>query len=243
MTELNKILPSMNEENCGALYISAVLVCYCAFATGPISKGDLLVCTVDKEAAAHRWLPLIHGVRLIRQTFDPATLFTGLMSPLGSGADPEVDDRRPAYQQDGFPYLDWVGPLQKLRAWVESHQASDSIIYERTLKVLLDIYEANYGNAEGNFEGFSHHRHIFMWLYALNDQFVSCLQRKEPRALLILAYYVPLFNTTLRGWFMDGWAVHIVEAIYPLLDEELRGWLDWPMEVSQQHALARRNSW
>ncbi|KAF4951948.1 hypothetical protein FSARC_12773 [Fusarium sarcochroum] len=233
LAEMNKTLANLNETNCGALYIAAVLVCYCTFAAGPTGPGDLLICIVD-DAAAQRWLPLIHGVRLIRQSIEPATLFTGLMSPLGGGgASPEVEDRRPEYLVKGFPRLDWITPLEKLRLWIASHENPDTALYLRVHKSLCDVYEANYGNAEGVFEGATTNKLVFGWLYRMQDLFVGCLQRKAPQALLLLAYYVPLFQTMKRCWYMDGWAEHLLDNIRGFLSPELLGWLDWPIEVSR----------
>ncbi|KAJ3525927.1 hypothetical protein NM208_g11429 [Fusarium decemcellulare] len=156
------------------------------------------------------------------------------MSPLGGGDEPEVDDRRPEYIVKGFPHVDWIEPLEKLRIWIASHDNPDTILYLRVHKALCDIYEANYGDAEGAFNGPMTDKLVFGWLYRLQDLFVGCLQRKAPQALLLLAYYVPLFNTMTRCWFMDGWATHLLDTVRGLLSPDLLGWLEWPIQVSKQ---------
>ncbi|KAF4977359.1 hypothetical protein FZEAL_6098 [Fusarium zealandicum] len=235
LLELNKTLPSLNETNCGALYVAAVLVCYCIFAAGPSGPDDLLVCLIG-EGPAQRWLPLTHGVRLIRQTIEPATLFTGLMSPLGGGTDPDLDDRRPEYLVRGFPRIDWIEPLESFRVWIASYDSPDTALYLRIHKSLCDIYEANYGNAEETFNGPVTNKIVFGWLYRLQDIFMACLQRKAPQALLLLAYYAPLLTTMRRCWFMQGWAPHLVDTIQGMLSQDLMGWLEWPIDVVRQAA-------
>ncbi|KAK7397659.1 hypothetical protein QQX98_012970 [Neonectria punicea] len=230
LVELNRTLPSLDETNCGALYVSAVLVCYCAFAAGPIGVTDLLVCNVD-DTAPQRWLPLIHGVRLIRQTIEPATLFTGLMEPLGGSPEPD-EDTRPMYLIGGFPHVEWVEPVEKLRKWLESYDTPDTIIYLRALSSLSDIYEANYGDRNGRYSGGTENKFVFGWLYRMHDLFVACLQRKEPQALLILAYYVPLLKTLKKCWFIEGWAKHLLGSIRGMLNPDMLGWLEWPVQVS-----------
>ncbi|KAH8706724.1 hypothetical protein BGZ61DRAFT_493473 [Ilyonectria robusta] len=232
LAELNKTLPSLDETNCGALYVSAVLVCYCAFAAGPTGATDLLVCNVD-DSAPQRWLPLIHGVRLIRQTVEPATLFTGLMEPLGGSPDRD-EDHRPMYLIGGFPHVEWVEPVEKLQKWIESYDTPDTIIYVRALSSLTEIYEANYGGKSGIPGGATHNKFVFGWLYRMHDLFVACLQRKEPQALLIMAYYVPLLRTLKKCWFIDGWSKHLLGTIRGMLNQDVLGWLEWPVQIALQ---------
>lgn len=232
--EMNRTLTNLNEANCGALYVAAVLVCYCTFAAGPTGPDDLLVCVIG-EGISQRWLPVIHGVRLIRQSIEPATLFTGLMAPLGGGGtNSEMEDTRPDFLVMGFTYIDWVGPLEKLRLWIASHENPDTALYLRVHKSLCDVYEANFGNTEGLVQVPMMNKFVFGWLYRMQDLFVGCLQRKAPQALLLMAYYVPLFRTMKRSWFMEGWATHLLETIRGLLSTDLIVWLDWPVEISRQ---------
>ncbi|KAF5595912.1 sterol uptake control 2 [Fusarium pseudoanthophilum] len=222
--EMNRTLTNLNEANCGALYVAAVLVCYCTFAAGPTGPDDLLVCVIG-EGISQRWLPVIHGVRLIRQSIEPATLFTGLMAPLGGGGtNSEMEDAKPDFMVMGFSYIDWVGPLEKLRLWIASHENPDTALYLRVHKSLCDVYEANFGNAEGLVQVPKMNKFVFGWLYRMQDLFVGCLQRKAPQALLLMAYYVPLFRTMKRSWFMEGWATHLLETIRGLLSPDLIEW-------------------
>lgn len=232
LNELTKALTSLNETNCGALYVSAVLVCYCTFAAGPTSLNDLLVCDVS-DGAPQRWLPLIHGVRLIRMSFEPATLFTGLMEPLGGVESAPVEDQRPTYVRDGFPRVDWIEPLDELRRWIASHESPDTIMYLRSSESLADIYEATYGDRDGTYKGVPSNHFIFGWLYRMQDPFVASLRRKEPIALLILAYYAPLLKTLKKCWFLDGWSEHLLTSIGEVLAPDLSGWLQWPLEITR----------
>lgn len=232
LSELTKMLPSLNGTNCGALYVSALLVCYCTFAAGPTSLNDLLVCDVS-DGAPQRWLPLIHGVRLIRMTIEPATLFTGLMEPLGGLETTPVEDQRPTYLRDGFPRIDWIERLDELRKWIASHESPDTITYLRSSESLAEIYEATYGDREGTYKGAPSNHFIFGWLYRMQDPFVTCLRRKEPIALLILAYYAPLLKTLKKCWFLDGWSEHLLTSIGEIVAPDLSGWLQWPLEVTR----------
>ncbi|KAI5466852.1 hypothetical protein BGZ63DRAFT_9706 [Mariannaea sp. PMI_226] len=231
VAELNKMLANLDETNCGALYVSAVLVCYCAFAAGPTSANDLLVCNVS-DGTPQQWLPLMHGVRLIRRSIEPATLFTGLMAPLGAPDEEEEKDHRPMYQIGGFPYVDWIEPLGRVRKWIESYNTPDTIIYIRAHSSLADVYEATYGNENGLFKGPSTDRAVLGWLYRMHELFVACIQRKEPQALVLFAYYVPLLSTLRQCWFVQAWVRHLLEAIRGMLHPDHLPWLDWPIQAA-----------
>lgn len=111
-------------ENCGALYLGAVLTSYCTFASGPASANDLLICTADGDdtqdtgldisTASLSWMPFVYGVRLMRQSFSPDQLFAGPMQAFKPGAPPEPL-QKPVCARDRFRFLDWEKALDGLR--------------------------------------------------------------------------------------------------------------------------------
>ncbi|KAF2012732.1 hypothetical protein BU24DRAFT_453089 [Aaosphaeria arxii CBS 175.79] len=224
LAELNKELPHINNQNCGALYVSAVLFCLNTFAAGPTSLSDLLICD-SGGGTSGRWMSLATGVRLIRSTFAPSILFSGLTKPLDSGEPPE--DSLPTCAVEGFRRIDWMSSLDKLCEFVTSNQTNT----ERTstclsaLKGVRNIYEATYGNECGINTGSAIQKMVLIWLYFMNDEFVTLVRKADMKALLVLAYYAPLLNTISRAWFLDGWAKHLIE--------EYRRWLEWPMKVEE----------
>ncbi|KAF4453374.1 sterol uptake control 2 [Fusarium albosuccineum] len=221
LKQLRETLPNLDEANCGALYVSAILVSYCAFAAGPTGADDLLVCNVSDEAEQ---MPLIHGVRLIRQTVEPATLFTGLLEPLSdTGPEEEVEAVT-------HPRINWTEPMAKIQAFVISSQ-NTTPVFDHALSALSSLYEANYGDEKGECKSAASSRLVFGWLYRLSETFISCLKRKEPQALLILAYWVPLLGTVEESWFLDGWADHLLDSIQNMLSDEMHSWLEWPKSV------------
>lgn len=227
LMKLNETLTSITEENCGALYVAATLVSYCVFAAGPTSPNDLLVCKVGEAATLHQ-LPLIHGVRLIRQTVDPATLFSGLLEPLTeSGSDEEVES-------SAHPYIDWIDPFARLRQWLTSNGGASMAVYDHALSSLSSIYEANYGSEKGVCKVPSSNRLILGWLYRLQETFITSLKRQEPPALVIFAYYTPLVATLEEGWYLEGWSVHLVKSIKAMLSDELSTFIEWPIGVVEK---------
>ncbi|KAI9699249.1 MAG: hypothetical protein M1820_007221 [Bogoriella megaspora] len=228
IAEFNKALSELNNDNCGALYVSAILVCYCAFAVGPTGGGDLFICNVEDDTSV-RWLPLIHGVRIIRETVDLNILFSGLMAPLNP-LDQPFHSPHSKLTLDDPEQIDWEEPLQTLREFMISYDSSTSDTCVRSLDGLERLYEAIYGRSDGSFNDRREYQFIFSWLYRLEDAFVGCLHLKDPLALLVLAYFAVLLRTKREVWYVKGWEHHLLNRIRDFLREDFMHLLHWPLE-------------
>ncbi|EAA32971.2 hypothetical protein GE21DRAFT_6726 [Neurospora crassa] len=248
------------EGNCGALYLGAVLLCFCTFADGPRGDGDLLVCSVDGDGDGDEGcgleevggggvsMPFVYGVRLMHQTFRPEVLFAGLMEPLGRDLPPSPLDT-PVYVRDGFPRVEWEEQLDGLREFVVARaqeggapnegelSRTTAAVAVHALDNLIGIYAAIYGrrgpDGEIRDDGPPHNQFVFGWLYRVEPEFAACVRRCDPSALLVLAHYAVLLNrqTTPSGWFLKGWKEHIIARVGVLLGEsETSKWMRWPME-------------
>jgi hypothetical protein len=234
-------ITSPRDSNCGALYVSAILVCYCTFAGGPTGPGDLLICNIDGGAAGTPRL-LIQGVGIIREMIDPTTLFSGHLEPLGLATTNVSKNQisEPTYKREGFPRIDWEDPLQKLREAITARGGSGMPAYLDALEELAAIYHATYGDSHGVYTGADKNSHIFGWLYRLQAPFRDCLLRKEPVALLLLAYYAVLFKTTERCWYMDCWMEHLILTINTLIRGDLAFCMQWPIaQISHKDQTSR----
>ncbi|KAJ3526543.1 hypothetical protein NM208_g11144 [Fusarium decemcellulare] len=236
LAETTRTLPNLHVTNCGALYLSSVLVCYSSFAVGPDGPRDLLICHVnnsDLQLQPHRpRMPLIRGVRLISETFPREVLFSGLMAPLGPNVQ-ETSDFRPSFIQEGFDRLDWVAPLDEIRRLVEACEDEIAAARLHSFNLVAAIYEATYGRDEaGACDVAPHHRFLFIWLYLIDDDFIAGLQRQDSVCLLILAYWALLLKTYARHWFMDGWTVHLLVAVRNMIDPDFASWLRWPLDIA-----------
>lgn len=226
VTEMTKTLSSINDDNCQALYIGAALVCYSTFAAGPTGPSDLLICDVDDERE-HRCMPMIHGVRLIHTTVDSSILYSGLMAPLGP-SDEVSNNTGPTFAREGFPRIAWEGALDKLHNFVSDDESSNRDIYIRALDGLIQTYNAIFGIGDGEYDGPPEYGFVFGWLYRLNNDYISCVRRREAPALLILAYYAVLFGTMKNAWFVQGWSGHLLSRITNFVGDEYYKWLEWP---------------
>ncbi|KAH6656899.1 hypothetical protein BKA67DRAFT_173829 [Truncatella angustata] len=228
LTAFTAALTNANKTNCGALDISAQLVCFCTFAAGPKDLNDLLICRVDDEIA-HNWGPLIKGLRLIREMFDPSTLFSGLMAPLGpSDGPPPPHDQRAECARENFPRLDWEPPVKDLSNLVDESASQHREVYRVELRNLTAIYRGTYGDTSSEYDGLDTDRMVFGWLYRMNDAFVNCVRLKEPVALIIHAYFAVLLKTMSKCWYIEGWCEHLLASVTRMIPGSYKKWLDWP---------------
>ncbi|KID74919.1 C6 finger domain protein, partial [Metarhizium brunneum ARSEF 3297] len=231
---LNKAISVMDSGTCGAIYISVMLLCFCTFAAGPVGRNDLLVCQVG-VAQPKPSVPLARGAHLVRQRFDSATLFSGLMAPLAPTNSQPADSRATCHRQC-FVRVDWMDQLSRLRELIVSSDTREVSVTIRSFDTLRAIYEATYGDRDGFYEGPPMHGMVLRWLYVMEDDFVASLQSKDAMALLILAYFAPLLNTMSKAWFLKGWAEHLLTSIRILIDKEYVEWLEWPIGVAEQYS-------
>lgn len=226
-TGLTEALSKFEDESYGALYIGATLVCYCNFAAGPTGGGDLLLCDVG-DAGPARWLPLIHGLRCIREAADPEKLWSGLLAPLAPKGEPKPLDG-PTFLRDGFPRVDWADHFEKLRNLVDEAGGENHNVYSKSFIALRGIYAATYGDRDGGYDGPPENQFVHGWLYRVETEFVSLLRRREPLALILLAHFALLLRT-MDDWYLKGWVEHLLRSTRGHVPERLAHWVRWPTE-------------
>lgn len=231
IASMNQALAIMDSTNCGALLVSSMLVCSCTFAAGPTSPHDLLLCELGSDTTPRRIQPLIQGVRLIQESFDTSTLYSGLLKSLDPVSLRALDDPRPSSLCLDFPRIDWIGPLARLQKVVDNDASPNAASYGRALELVHSIYEAVYGSDEGIIKCATYYKMVLIFVYAAEDDFVTCLRDGKTVALLILAYYAPLLKSDPNEWVLRGWAEHIVLTIRRTVGDEHADLLEWPIKA------------
>lgn len=236
------LLQHLSSENSSALYITAVLICFTAFAKGP-SPGDLLIVSNDGQVP---WLSLIRGVRLVVHTVGWSYIFSGVLAPCFPKPDEGRDKKAPSPSplppneiEDWRSSLDGISDLIEVCSEQQLRQT-----YRHDLAELKGCCESTFGkghHAGVNVDG--QMQIVFHWIYQLEDSFVAGLTQKDPIALIILGHFCVLLRTLERYWFLEGWASHIMEEILKSSNAS-RKWLDWPVRYLKGHgtsALEPRN--
>ncbi|KAL0940228.1 uncharacterized protein CTRU02_202991 [Colletotrichum truncatum] len=220
LRQVMDILPNLNRDNCGALYIASTLVCSYSFAQRH-SPGHLLIISDGEEVA---WFELLKGVRLVVDTMGFDAIFSGVLGPFTN--EPE---REPLCRK-ADRVVWWQPALNRISDLIPSTGA-DARIFEKMLDGVSSAFEETFGTAEQPKRAIDGRMEVIVGcIYRTEDEFVQCLKDKKPVALLILAHLVVLFKTLEWIWYMKGWATHILHGVALMLGSDYREYLRWPRE-------------
>ena len=177
--------------------------------------GDFLV---FGEQGIAEWLVLFRGLRSIVDSH-PGVLEKGDISPMFSISIRQVT-QPPSNNQH----------LQELRRLIieTASDAKDVQVYLIALENLARSFPSTF--TPGSRSAQTSPQIVFVWLYRLSDEFVQCLQDRNPIALVILAHFCVLLNDLSSLWWIKGWVEHLLSEIYKSLDGERKMWMSWPME-------------
>lgn len=225
------LLPHINEENCHALYLFAVISCYFSLASGP-RPGDFLMFgngnngTSGTADGTPDWCLLLRGVGPIGEAFW-VSIQRGPVSPLTTNA---------------MRNLSWFAavnldeieaePFRNLRAYIADAEAErpELPVYLHTINTVSRCYSVVYDE-----QGVPNKDASELVMYAMfslteSTAFIRLLQSRVPPALIVYAHFVALFKEVNYGWISHGWAPHLMEGIYAALTSKHRIHISWPMK-------------
>ncbi|KAF2633285.1 hypothetical protein BU25DRAFT_464243 [Macroventuria anomochaeta] len=224
------LLRQFNESDYQAAYIAATFACINYFARGP-QPGEYLLFSLSGSS---QWLPLLHGIRTIIDLVGIEKITAGLSERAPQKIAPA---EKPAKVMLNCPELDWIGHFERLHTFVAFYP--DSAVDVDALNKLQWCYEATYGR-EGVFKGDVNHQNAFVWPYQLGEDFSARMQIRQPLSLIVVAHFALLLQNYEFTWYMIGWSDHIIAGIAQVIDEDYRGWLEWPIEQARRIRLERK---
>ncbi|OQE31977.1 hypothetical protein PENSTE_c001G08107 [Penicillium steckii] len=213
-------LQDMNEDNCQQIYMSAVLIIFIYFGRGPRS-GQYLIFS---DTGPSEWLILMQGVKLTLGKHHQK-VFSGVLEPEPPSPLPEITPSIRAELHEHTVHT------QAVQRFVEQEASIDDLpIYISALNDLNEMVNRVYERRSAGQLGIAFMDQIIGWLYRLPERFVRLLEEKEPRALVILAYWAVMFRYMDAVWFMEGWAEHVLGGVSTFLQAEYRPWIEWPLQ-------------
>ncbi|KAF2143363.1 uncharacterized protein K452DRAFT_169676 [Aplosporella prunicola CBS 121167] len=230
LKQASDLLPHLNADNCQAVYVSALLVCFYTFAKGP-RLGDYLIFS---ENGPSEWFPLLRGVRSISEVMG-GNVFNGPLAPMRAGP-PRSEPIQTTAVEKNMPRVEWEEPIQSLHDFITASNDPNTTTYLSSIGRLAQCFEATYGKyGDDKYEGEGKNQVVMIWFYTMEEDYILCLQQKQPIALILLAYFCPLLKTLDSAWFMQGWPEHILAGTHRMLDEEHRAWVQWPTSIVGCH--------
>lgn len=67
------------------------------------------------------------------------------------------------------------------------------------------------------------------WAAIMERQYIDLLKAKEPMALVLLAHFGVALHVSREYWWSGNWGRQIVKAVYDMLDDHWRCWVQWPL--------------
>ena len=212
--------PHITPDDTTALYLFSAITCYIALAS-PRKPGDLLFATDDgvgNEGIAE-WLHLFRGTRTIITQF-AETLHSGPLGPMF-----ELGAQRAVARDKDESEIEAIEELKELMADValnaEERRLCDAVVDE-----LRKSFSAIYGRGSLDYEPSD----VFIWIFKIPDGYLTCIGRREPWALILLAYYAVLLQHLDYNWWMKGWGTYLISRIYSTLDQQNRLRISWPIQ-------------
>lgn len=208
------LLSAISEDTCSALYLFSTICPLFTMGMGP-RPGDFLF---FGEHGLAEGLVLFRGMRTLIEAH-PDILEKSDLAPMLSVSIRQVL-QSPSDDQH----------LQALQQLIEeaASDMSNVQVYLQALEKLARSFPATSSSSARSSQ--TSPQTAFVWLYRVSDEFVICLQRRDPIALVILAHFCVLLNDLSHIWCMKGWVEHLLSEIHRSLDEEHRMWMNWPME-------------
>ncbi len=221
------MLPRLDINNCQAIYIVTVLICFTAFAKGP-APGDLLL-VAGKGSVP--WLSLLQGVRLVLESIGSHVVFTGILAPRNYELEPKICSCTRTgglsplvLEQVCQPHYlgwDWRKSFKRVGDLASSHPDPVLVaMYKREFESLARCFETTFG-AEHVPQSCTQGKVsvIMAWVYLLTPEFLERLEQKAWIALVMLEYFAVLLQTVERYWFIKDWSSHILREVRQTLGQ------------------------
>lgn len=206
-------IPHINEETGPAIYVFSTLTC-------------IIMCAMRRnfdefwttDGSLFKWISLIRGNRAIIYSIND-TLKSGPLAPmfvLGHrrklAREARSTDDQPFLENLRQEIIESVPDQDELQCYLEALDnlaKSFATVFDTQLVEITDV---------------------FIWVYEASDGYIELLRQQRPEALVIFGFFCVISKQLESAWWMEGFSIPLIRAIYYHLDEEHRYWLQWPIQ-------------
>ncbi|KAK4185232.1 putative transcription factor [Podospora australis] len=210
----------MDKDATASLFLFSLLTIYFALAsprTRSHADGKLFFIN---ETSFPDWTFLVTGGKSLSKVLGERGHDTILAPFLAYGGDIWRQYRSKMEEKDsGEP------PLAELRARINSTVRDEGLLqtYSHALDELELALVAMKPPAKPDVLA------VMLWLWEVSDSLVPLLKVPEQEAVAIFAHFCILLKHHESTWWLQGWGDHLVRRAHAVLDEEHRGWIEWPV--------------
>jgi hypothetical protein len=211
---LNAMKPQVNDETCVPLFLfSSILGLHEMYKTFIFRETDFEPFMVKFV----RYLSLHQGVRAIT-TGSWHILSESILSPLIKQGESVLPV--------GAPLGELCSPLQNLIKSADlPHE--DIVSCEQAISSLQSVFSSAPSGMQGKLSIHS----ILAWPVILCQGYTDLLRRREPHALVILAYFGAVVHYRRDMWMCGDGGAFLVNLISHHLGYEWSDWLAWPIQA------------
>jgi len=214
---LRKATPALSqikEGNISALYIFSGLTLLYTFAS---SLGD---------TGISEWIVLSRQTYSIIQ-YSNEKLFAGPLGPMFTAGVRRVDIQDQLADEGlEVPQAEHLTQLLSRICETTSHGWKREA-YRQAIEELHKAFRVVYSQPPDTLEVAD----VYIWTNRIRDEYLALLKEQTQEALVIMVFFaaVPQRVDTQKHWFLEGFSVHLMSRIYPLIDEQYLPWIEWPL--------------
>jgi hypothetical protein len=225
-------LANITPENCHALFVCSSIL----FVTSVVESGHSLkwnnTCNSTQRVphsgfSLIKWLPLLRGAKAValeRETL--GRVLTGPMARMFATKDFSGLASRERWERN-LIYLETLSTSfrENSGAKVSGICISATDLLRKFMKEKVDEPETAVA---------------FMWALEVDPVFINLLECETSEALLVFASYCALLHSQSWRWWIKDWPANTIRVIEPMLGDQWRGMLEWPLRTTEENSAENR---
>lgn len=214
-------IPQVNDESYHAFFVFSMMSCMYKLAKGP-TPGDFLAFS-EPGHDPPEWIIYYKGYHSFMILGIDAMRHGPLAELIETAS---LKTRRFFAQSAELADPDPIADLRRLcdEALGSTEGGAQHAPYNAAIDNLARCFTIMFsGEHDGEFN-------LTIWALNIPQDFIPCIQQREPMALVIFAYFVALLNELSAWWVLDGWVNHLMSGIWNALSAGRRNCIRWPME-------------
>ncbi|PGG98232.1 hypothetical protein AJ79_08941 [Helicocarpus griseus UAMH5409] len=210
------LLGNINPENCNAMFLLSTLMTVFAFGfpqtSDPVNIGGPI-------EDLHLVILLSRGMQQVLST-SMHWIKNGELSAIV-----ELEDYVPHIPDDAKLALQELRRLNEDCGRNDPQHALEKDVYNDAIDLVQFILEKIHSGAKRA-------NSAVMWAIKAPPRYLELMRQYKPMALVVLAHYCVILHHLRDIWWIEGWSVSVLRAVWSSLDDNWRQSLRWAIDVT-----------